>query len=221
MKTIPTLLTTTQAEFIEQMQLFQPHYARIQLDIGDGQLVPNTTTQISDIKSMLENNEVSLTSTFDFHLMVQDYAGALEEIRELQKIGMQVDTALINAGLKPQIDRLQTQYEFKLGLDVFPEVTIPQITTQYDLSQIETIQIMTVNPGFQGSPFLPEMLLKIKELRKQNYAGSIMIDGGVNGNTIPTISSKEHKPDYICIGSYLTKAGADLETRIEELKKLE
>lgn len=221
MKTIPTLLTTSNQEFIEQMQLFQPSFQRIQLDIGDGQLVPNTTTQISDIKKMIADKSVSLTSTFDFHLMVEDYESALKEIQQLQSMGMHVDTALVNAGLNSDLDNLQKQYDFDIGLDVFPDYTISQLTSNYALQTVPSIQIMTVNPGFQGSPFLPEMLHKIEQLRKLNYKGDIMIDGGVNGTTIPTIATKEFKPDFICIGSYLTKAGAELEDRIAELKKLE
>ena len=82
MKVIPTLLTTTKEEFIQQMELFQPYYSRIQLDIGDGNLVPNVTTQIDEIIELLDNKLVTFFPSveFDFHLMVKDFENELPKI---------------------------------------------------------------------------------------------------------------------------------------------
>ncbi|CAN5214376.1 hypothetical protein BH09PAT2_BH09PAT2_10490 [soil metagenome] len=222
MNIIPTLLTTTIEEFIIQMDLFQKYYSRIQLDVTDGELVPNMTTQIDEMVELIANKKVEVLPdvSFDFHLMVKDYELALEKIVRLQKLGMKVNLSLINAGLHPDIPTLNPQYQFSIGLDISPNVLIDSIALHYDLSYIPSIQIMTVEPGFQGSPFLEEMLKKIEQLRTQGYSGEIMIDGGVNEKTIPIISSKTYTPDYLCIGSYLTKAGDIFEKRVSELKEL-
>lgn len=222
MKVIPTLLTTTKEEFIEQMKIFQPYYSRIQLDIGDGNLVSNVTTQIDEIIDLLDKGLVTFYPSveFDFHLMVKDFEKELPKIVKLQENGMKVNTALINAGLQPDIPTLSTQYTFSLGLDIFPAVTVEDVVSRYDLDIIPAIQVMTVNPGFQGSPFLPDMLNKLEQLREQYYKNSLLIDGGVNEKTLPMISGKKYRPDFLCIGSYLTKAGDGLKNRVEELNNL-
>lgn len=223
MKTIPTLLTTTKEEFIEQIEIFQKYYSRIQLDIADGKLVPNLTTQIDEIIELMQDKRIGISdkTTFDFHLMVDDFEVELKKIEKVQSLGVHVNLALVNAGKSPNILKLADEYEFSIGLDIFPSTQIDDLDHQYDLELIPSMQIMTVEPGFQGSPFLPKMLDKIEQLRLQDYIGEIMIDGGVNKQTIPEISSKKHTPDFICIGSYLTKAGNMLEKRVEGLKKLE
>ncbi len=223
MKVIPTLLTTNKDECATQLTLFQKYFDRIQLDIADGKLVSNVTTQIEEIESLISEKKVEIKKNvrFDFHLMVRDYAPELKKIIKLNQLGVSIGTVLTNALQHPDIEGLTGQFGFSIGLDVFPQVQIEDLVLEYNVSKIPTFQIMTVNPGFQGSPFLPNMLMKIDQLRKNDYRGEIMIDGGVNANTIPIISSAVSKPDFLCIGSYLTKAGADLEKRIEDLKNLE
>ena len=49
------------------------------------------------------------------------------------------------------------------------------------------------------------MLKKINVLRKLGYAGEILIDGGINDQTISQIDKNQKKPDILCVGSYLTK----------------
>ncbi len=222
MQVIPTLLTTTTAEFTEQMDIFQRNYSRIQLDIADGDLVPNHTVQIDEMIQLIKKNRVPLFPSveFDFHLMVRDFTKELNKIKKLQKLGVQVNTVLVNAALHPNIPALTNEYQFSIGLDTFPDITQAQLARQYDLKMIPTIQIMTVNPGFQGSPFLEEMLLKLEQLRRDNYKGTIMIDGGVNEVTIPLIQSKKYRPDFLCIGSYLTKAGDEFASRVKALKNV-
>lgn len=223
MKTVPTLLTTSTEEFIEQIELFQKYFDRIQLDIADGNLVPNVTTQISEIYDLLLHKEIHIKeeTVFDFHLMVQNFSPELEQIVKIQELNVRVNIVLINAEHKINIGYLNNTYTFSIGLDIFPNTHIDNIARHYDLDLIPAIQIMTVNPGFQGSPFLPQMLQKIQQLRVQNYKGEILIDGGVNNMTIPTINSQQYLPDIICIGSYLTKSEEDLESRVNLLKKLE
>ena len=202
MKTVPTLLTLDRLELSDQLEIFQPYYERIQIDVADGVLVPNVTTQIDELNELLERDLIDIKpeTVFDFHLMVRDYKKELEKIKEFQKYAT-VNLVLINADLKVDITKLTDQYDFAIGLDISPEREISSLARQYDLNNIDSIQIMTVEPGFQGSPFLSEMLMKIQQLRELHYKNEILIDGGVNSDTIPTISGQKFKPDIICIGS--------------------
>ncbi len=223
MKTIPTLLTLDRFELSDQLELFQQYFDRIQIDVADGVLVENVTTQIDELLELISPNYIDLDpkTSYDFHLMVKNYKGELAKIAKLKDQQVNVNTVLINASLFPKIDALSKEYNFSIGLDVFPDVQIDDIALHYDLKAIKSIQIMTVEPGFQGSPFLPNMLTKIQQLREKGYKQEILIDGGVNDTTIPKINAAKNQPDIICVGSYLTKAGDDLKMRIDELRKLE
>jgi len=223
MKTVPTLLTLDRFELSDQLELFQPYYDRIQIDIADGILVPNVTTQIDELSDLISQGHVEINSkmSFDFHLMVKNFKAELSKIEKLIAQNIQINTVLVNASLQPKIDNLIKEFNISIGLDVSPSTEIDDIASHYDLSKFSHIQIMTVEPGFQGSPFLPDMLNKITQLRDHHYSGEILIDGGVNSKTIPTIRTCKNPPDVICIGSYLTKAGDDLGSRVDFLKKLE
>ncbi|MCA9371777.1 hypothetical protein KC726_02660 [Candidatus Woesebacteria bacterium] len=222
MQAIPTLLTTSKEEFETQILLFQTYFSRIQIDVADGQLVSNTTTSIEDIKTLIASGTIALSKelVLDFHLMVADFHGALSHIASLKEFGVNINCVLVNASLKPQIKELENTYGFSIGLDIFPQTEVKELAQQYDLNEVPAVQVMTVNPGFQGSPFLPGMLKKIIELRKYGYEKEILIDGGVNENTLPTILQQTELPDVLCIGSYLTKAGDELTKRVENLRKL-
>jgi pentose-5-phosphate-3-epimerase len=78
---------------------------------------------------------------------------------------------------------------------------------------------MSVVPGVQGNPFLPNTLKKIEQLRVLGYRNKIFLDGAVNDKTIPFINKQKFKPDVVCPGSFLTKA-KDLEKNVKYLDKL-
>lgn len=221
MQVIPTILTTTTQEFEEQMKLFPQYFTRIQLDIADGKLVPNKTVQIEEMVQLFESGSLPEMGrvTFDLHLMVENYHAELKKIQELTEF-VNVDAVLINVSLKPDLATLNELYPlFSIGLDINPEIQIEDVAQQYNLSTIPAIQIMSVNPGFQGSPFIPQVLEKFELLRNKNYRGLLFEDGGINDKTIPEIIAQQYKPDFLCVGSFLTKAGIELPNRMKYLEE--
>ena len=81
-----------------------------------------------------------------------------------------------------------TDFNFGVALDLEDGVNI-NVVKKYPL-----IQIMTIDLGFQGSPFQPEALAKITTLRQNQYSGQIVIDGGVNDQTLPQILENKGLP---------------------------
>ena len=77
---------------------------------------------------------------------------------------------------------------------------------------------MSVTPGVQGNPFLPNTLKKIEQLRILGYRFKIFLDGAVNDKTLPFINEQKFKPDVICPGSYLTKTD-QLQSHVDFLNK--
>jgi ribulose-phosphate 3-epimerase len=222
MNIIPAILTHTQDDFTSQIRALLPYYSRFQVDIADGKFVPNTTLQLDEIQKALKDLLDVSTIELDFHLMVKDYEAEIFRIKDITNI-IKVNTVFIHAAvITPQSlqQLLDTQSDFHIGLVLNPEDSISQIAHIYRLHTLPAIQIMTIHPGFQGQQFIPETLKKIQELRDLGFDNSIYIDGGVNEHSLPIITSSEYKPDYLCIGSYLTHHLDLLKERIDNLNAL-
>jgi ribulose-phosphate 3-epimerase len=107
------------------------------------------------------------------HKYIQDYADAGADIITIHPEATQ--------NLKESIDHIK-KLNKKVGVSLNPKTKINLITSL--LSEIDLVLIMSVNPGFGGQKFMPEVLDKIKELKKkreqQNLDFDIEIDGGIN-----------------------------------------
>ena len=222
MQVIPSVLENNTSAFLSQIKRLSPHFNTFQIDIADGIFVPNKTIQIEDIEKTIQqfNNLAINQLIFDFHLMVKDYETEVKKLNDLAaKKLINIKNVFIHFSLSPNYSLLTTAYpQLTFGLVLNPEDSIEQLTINYQLSTIKVIQIMSVNPGFQGSPFIPETVKKIEQLRLQDYRNKICLDGAINQDTLPLIFSLKYQPDYLCIGSFLTKA-ENLKQRVEYLKE--
>ncbi len=247
MQVIPTLLTYTKEEFISQYTAFSRYYHRFQIDVADGKFVPNTTLQINEIVSIFSplmgvraeglptrahppirggalvgrmrgRDPSTVNSIFDFHLMVNDFEAELQKLQSLSQL-IKINVVFIHAARNPDLENLKTKYPiFSFGLVINPEETIETIMSKYDSSEIEHIQIMTIEPGFQGKPFIKELLNKFNQVKRINYKVKTYLDGGVNKKILEDILSIEFPPDYLGVGSFLTKA-ENLEERVKYLEE--
>jgi len=148
----------------------------IHVDVMDGHFVPNLTIGPPVIKSLRECTKLP----FDVHLMIspvhkyiQDYADAGADI-------ITIHPEATN-NLQESIDHIK-KINKKVGISLNPETKI-NLVMEF-LNEIDLILIMSVNPGFGGQKFMPEVLDKIKELKKikdeQKLSFDIEIDGGIN-----------------------------------------
>ena len=129
----------------------------IHVDVMDGHFVPNLTIGPPVIKALRKNTKLP----FDVHLMIspvhkyiKDYADAGADIITIHPEATE--------NLKESIDYIK-KLNKKVGISLNPET---KINLKEFLSEIDLILIMSVNPGFGGQKFMPEVLLKIKELKK-------------------------------------------------------
>lgn len=227
MQTIPSILEKTPQDLFYQINRISPYFPRFQIDIADGILVPNRIVQVEDIGRFFQSDdfkkyitpETLKTLSFDFHLMVKDYIGDIKKIEKLSKT-INVKYVFIHYSA---IDNWQSDLaslsKFPVGVTLNPQETVAELAGRYSLNKIPFIQIMSVVPGYQGSPFVPDVLNKVEQLRELGYGMEIFLDGAVNGETLPRILEKKFRPDFICPGSYLTKAN-NLDERANYLKKL-
>ena len=148
----------------------------IHVDVMDGHFVPNLTIGPPVIKALRSQCNLK----FDVHLMISPVHKYIESYADA---GADIITIHPEAtdNLEASILRIR-ELNKKVGVSLNPESKIDLITNFLD--KIDLILIMSVNPGFGGQKFMPEVLEKIKELKKiqneKNLNFDIEIDGGIN-----------------------------------------
>ena len=148
----------------------------IHVDVMDGHFVPNLTIGPPVIKALRKHCSLK----FDVHLMISPVH---KYIKAYADAGADIITIHPEAttNLAESIKAIKDLNK-KVGVSLNPESEIELITKF--LNQIDLVLIMSVNPGFGGQKFMPEVLDKIKELKKiqqeKKINFDIEIDGGIN-----------------------------------------
>ena len=148
----------------------------IHVDVMDGHFVPNLTIGPPVIKALKKHCSLQ----FDVHLMISPVHKYIEAYANA---GADIITIHPEAthNLKESILKIKDLNK-KVGVSLNPDSKIDLIKNLLD--QIDLVLIMSVNPGFGGQKFMPEVLDKIKELKKiqteKNINFDIEIDGGIN-----------------------------------------
>ena len=129
----------------------------IHVDVMDGHFVPNLTIGPPVIKSLKKHSSL----IFDVHLMISPVHNYIEAYAEA---GADIITIHPEAtdDLKKSISKIR-QLNKKVGVSLNPETKVDIITEYLDL--IDLVLVMSVNPGFGGQKFMPEVLTKIKKLK--------------------------------------------------------
>lgn len=214
MQIYPSILETSVDDFVKQFTNVLPYFDHFQIDITDGLFVPGKTAQIEDILENVSSFMLHASGkSFEFHLMVNDYEKEIEKINLLAS-SIHITRILVHVGsLHTKYKILNTKYEY--GIVLNPEDSV--LDNWELIKQFETVQLMTVHPGTQGSPFVPEVLDKIAKLREKGYMGKILLDGAMNDKTLHIVLQQKYLPDAICPGSYFKE---DVANRLNKLKKM-
>ena len=184
----------------------------VHVDVMDGHFVPNMTIGPVVVEAVAK----AATKPLDIHLMVEDnnffvdlYADMKPEFIsfhiESEKHPNRLAQKIRSLGIKPAI--------------VLNPHT-PAESVEYLLEYIDMVLLMSVNPGFGGQKFIPNVLEKAKRLKdlieKRNPDCLIEIDGGVSSNNIEEI--RDAGVDVAVAGSYVFKHPEGYKKAIESLK---
>tara|TARA_Y100000591_G_C21671282_1_gene613048 strand:- start:275 stop:934 length:660 start_codon:yes stop_codon:yes gene_type:complete len=148
----------------------------IHVDVMDGHFVPNLTIGPPVIKALKKSSSI----IFDVHLMISPVHKYLEAYANA---GADIITIHPEAtdDIKSSILKIK-ELKKKVGISLNPETKVDVIRNYLD--KIDLVLVMSVNPGFGGQKFMPEVLEKIKELKKiqieKKFDFDIEIDGGIN-----------------------------------------
>ena len=148
----------------------------IHVDVMDGHFVPNLTIGPPVIKALRKHCSLK----FDVHLMISPVHKYIEAYADA---GADIITIHPEA-TQSLADSIKTikNLNKEVGVSLNPESKIELIAEFLD--QIDLVLIMSVNPGFGGQKFMPEVLEKIRQLKKiqqeKKINFDIEIDGGIN-----------------------------------------
>ena len=173
----PSILSADFSELGNEIKRLEKGGAdMIHVDVMDGHFVPNLTIGPPVIKALKKNSKI----LFDVHLMISPVHKYIEDYSNAGADIITIHPEATN-NLKSSILKIK-ELNKKAGVSLNPETNIDVILNELD--KIDLILIMSVNPGFGGQKFMPEVLTKIKELKKirneRNLDFDIEIDGGIN-----------------------------------------
>lgn len=185
----------------------------LHIDIMDGHFVPNLTMGPCVVKSIRDVTYLP----FDVHLMVSH---PLDFIQPFADAGADyiVFHAEAESHLTECIERTK-EVGVKAGISINPPTPIAAAMPYLD--KIDMLLVMSVNPGFAGQGFIPEVVSKIstakKEIDEKGLKAIIEVDGGIKDTTIaePAAAGAE----VFVAGSYLFKGG-DMAEKVALLKRL-
>ena len=146
----------------------------LHLDVMDGHFVPNLTIGPVVIGWIRKNTRLPL----DVHLMIEE---PIRHIGAFRKVGSDSLTIHVEACEDvPKTLEAIRKTGAQVGISLRPKTSVETIFPF--LNQLDLVLVMTVEPGFGGQQFMPEMLEKVRTLRSQ-FRGKISVDGGIDRET--------------------------------------
>ena len=185
----------------------------IHIDVMDGHFVPNITIGPEVIKKIRPLTKVP----FDVHLMISPVDNFIEDFANA---GSDIITIHPEAtkDLKKSIELIK-KFDKKVGISLNPNSEISLVEPY--LNDIDLILVMSVNPGFAGQKFKPEVLKKLEKIKKiivsKNLKIDLEIDGGINFQN--SIDAKNAGANILVSGSTIfNENNGDLKKNIDLLR---
>jgi ribulose-phosphate 3-epimerase len=177
----PSILSANFARLQHELEAIEAGSADwVHVDVMDGHFVPNLTIGPPVVASLRKVTKLP----FDVHLMIEDPDKYIKAFADAGAYCITVHAeACVHLHRTIQVIR---ENGCKAGVSLNPAT--PLTTIEYVLSHMDLVLIMSVNPGFGGQSFIPEVIPKIRDLRetimKRNLRTAIAVDGGINVKTI-------------------------------------
>jgi ribulose-phosphate 3-epimerase len=198
----PSVMGKSQGEVGALFEKLEGVSKYLHLDVADGKFVPNT--------SLWFKFKLSKKFKYAVHLMVKDPK------KWIIKNGGRVSVIIFNVEPVKDIHRVINLVRKKrklVGLAIKPETSVRMIGEYLDL--VDYVLVLTVHPGFYGAKYLKKPLEKIKQIKKLNSKIKVVVDGGMNLDTIK--EAVKAGADIIVSGSFIAKS-EDSRKAIEKLR---
>lgn len=182
----------------------------LHIDVMDGHFVPNLTWGAPVVKCLRKN---LADAFFDVHLMVsnpQQWVGDMAaaganmftfHLESLVPEGAAADAPAVHAAVQAIVAQIR-EAGMQVGITIKPGTPVDALFPFVEL--VDMVLIMTVEPGFGGQSFMPDMMGKVHALRERHPNLDIQVDGGLSPKTIDTAAKAG--ANVIVAGSAVFKA---------------
>ncbi len=179
----------------------------IHVDVMDGHFAPNITIGPPVVASLRQHCSVPM----DVHLMIDDPGAYVPGFADA---GADIITFHVEAAVHPhRVIHQIKDLGCKAGIVLNPGTSQDEI--EYLVDDIDMVLLMTVNPGFGGQKFIPEMLRKIQMVRAMLGDRDLEVDGGIDDSTAPLVV--EAGANVLVAGSYVYNSDSYLDA-IERIR---
>ncbi|RZI49112.1 ribulose-phosphate 3-epimerase [Lactococcus kimchii] len=210
-KIAPSILSADFGNFARDVKRIEAAGAElVHIDVMDGHFVDNLTFGSGVVASLRP-----VTSLFlDVHMMVENPEKYVEEFAKAGADGMSIHVEATHH-IHGALQKIKNA-GMKASVVINPGTSVDAIKTVLPL--VDMVLVMTVNPGFGGQAFIPEMMEKVTELaqlrHEKGYDYEIEVDGGIDDQTIQL--AKNAGANIFVAGSFVFKG--NVEENISKLR---
>jgi len=180
----PSILSADFAELANEVQRVAPEADLLHVDVMDGHFVPNLTIGPPVVAALRPRTDLFLHC----HLMVDNPDVLLDDFVEAGADGITVHVELGDP--RPLLDRIRG-LGVQVGLTHNPDTPVSAVLPFLD--ELDILLFMSVNPGWGGQAFIPDVLDKLRVAREvvddRGLEVRLEIDGGINVETAPAAAA--------------------------------
>ena len=206
-RVVPALLTDSPSELRAMVASANAFADYVQIDVMDGRFVPPRSIVAADLAGL------EMDFLWEAHLMVSRPCDHI-----LSFVDAGATRVVIHAESDTELTRaiaLARRSNVEVGLALNPATPVRKVAPL--LTLVDSVLLLTVEPGYYGSRFLPDVLPKIPELRALRGDMAIGVDGGIKSENIREVA--RCGVDDVCVGSAIFRdpAPAEAYRRLQQL----
>jgi len=191
-KLAPSILSADRSKINSEIKQVEEYSDLVHVDIMDGIFVPPTTIDAEFV------SKIKTKVPLDVHLMVHEPSNSyIQGFIDAGAASITIHVEGCNDPMK-QINYIKSK-NVKAAISIKPKTSVDAIKKYLD--HVDMVLVMTVEPGWGGQSFIPEMMDKVRELRKLKPKIDIEVDGGINHITAGI--SRDAGANVFVAGNYI------------------